>query len=426
MKTEIKKGDGKYTIDLVFSNEEFEKEQNDVYKASAGRFKIQGFRPGKAPRSVIEKQYGKDVFAEDAINQMLSREFARVLRDNPNIRPVDRPDIEQKDSTGDELHFVLVVDIEPEFTLPKYTGLEIKRGEAKVADVEIDDFLREQAKIRSRQVPAEKGHKIVKGDIAVIDFAGSVDGVPFDGGKAEGHELEIGSNSFIDTFEDQLIGKTVGECVNVNVTFPTKYHAENLAGKKALFVVTIKAVSRRELAKIDDNFAKEASEFNNLADWKKDIRAKLEESAKSRVDTEVKNQLLKLIIEGAKFNIPEKMIGRKMAEIMEDMEKQLAQQGATIEMYAKHVNMTVDKIMETQRENAVRSVRARLVLDAIIEKEKITVTDADLKAKIDDMTAKFGKGVAKQLKDPAQLEWIREDMRFEKLMAWLMKNNKIV
>lgn len=425
MKTEIKKAEGKYIIDLIFSKEEFEKEQDAVCKATAGRFKVQGFRPGKAPRTVIEKQYGADVFAEEAINKILTREFTRVLGENPHIKPVDRPEIEQKDKPMEDLHFILTVDVEPEFNVGKYTGLDVKCGEANVADVEIEDFLKEQVKMRARQVPAENGHKIAKGDVVVIDFVGSVDGVEFAGGKAEGHELEIGSKSFIDTFEDQLIGKTLGEHVDVNVTFPEKYHAENLAGKKALFVVDIKAILKREFAKIDDSFAKEASEFDNLADWKKDIREKLVESAKARVETEAKNELLKLIIEGTKVNIPEKMIDRKFAEIMEDMEKQLGQQGATVEMYAQHMNMSVDKIMETQRENAVRSVKARLVLDAIIAKEKVEVTDADVKVKVDEIVAKYGKDAAKQLKDPAQLEWIREDLRFEKLMTWLMKNNKI-
>lgn len=426
METEIKKAEGKYIIDLIFSKQEFEKEQDAVYKATAGRFKVQGFRPGKAPRSVIEKQYGEDVFTEEAINKMLSREFARVLGENPHIKPIDRPGIEQKKGHTENLHFKVVVDVEPEFTVGKYTGLDIKCSEAKVADVEIDDFLKEQVKMRARQIPAEKGHKITNGDVVVIDFVGSVDGVEFAGGKADGHELEIGSKSFIDTFEDQLVGKAVGERVNVNVMFPEKYHAENLAGKKALFVVDIKAVLIREFAKIDDNFAKEASEFDNLETWKKDIRAKLIESAKARVETEAKNELLKLIIEGTKIEIPEKMIDRKLAEIMEDMEGQLAQQGATVEMYAQHMNMSVDKIMETQRENAARSVKARLVLDAIIAKEKVTVTDTDVKAKVDEIVAKYGKDAAKQFKDPAQLEWIREDLRFEKLMAWLMKNNKLV
>lgn len=423
METKIEKLKNQYKVKLTLTKEEWEKELAAAYTATAGKFKVQGFRQGKAPRGVIEKNYGANVFFEEAVQKFLSREYVRVIKENPKIKPIDFPNTEVKE---DGTQFTLTIDIEPEFALPKYTGLEVKQKEAIVAAGEVDDFLATQAKMRSRQVAADKGHKLVKGDVAVIDFVGSVDGVEFDGGKADNHELEIGSNSFIDTFEEQLIGKKVGDRVEVNVKFPEKYHAENLAGKKALFIVNIKNSLKREVPEINDAFAKEASEFDNLADWKKDIKLMLEKNAKARIETEVKNELLKLIIEGAKIDIPEKMIDMKYAEIMEDMEMQLGQQGATVEMYAQHMNLTMEKIEEMQRANAERGVKARLVLDAIMDKEKIEVSDEEVKAKIDEIASKYDADAAKKFKkDATKLPWIREELRFEKFIAWLMKNNKI-
>ena len=425
METKIEKAKGQYKIKMTLSKAEWDKEVQKAYEATAGKYKVQGFRPGKAPRGVIEKNYGEGVFVEDAMNKLLSREYSKVLKENPAIKPIDRPEINVSD---DFLEIKIAVDVEPEFTLGKYTGLQVKRGvgAGAVTDKEVEIVLADQAKVRSRQVAADKGHKIANGDIAVINFVGSVDGVEFEGGKADKFELEIGSHSFIDTFEEQLVGKAVGESVNVNVKFPEKYHAVNLAGKAALFVVDITNILRKEIPAIDDAFAKEASEFDNLADWKKGIRAKLEESAKARAESETKNELLKLIIEGTKMEIPVKMIDMKLAEIMHDMEQQLAQQGATVEMYAAQMNMPMDKLMETQRTNAERTVRARLVLDAIIAKEGIEVSDDDVKAKIEEISEKYNKDAAKIFKkDAAQLEMLREDLRFEKLMGWLMEKNKV-
>lgn len=439
METKIKRTGDKYVITLELPYVEWTKEQDAAFRALAGKFKIQGFRPGKAPRSVIEKQYGADIFTDEARKRLLSRAYSEVLNENPQIKPIDSPEIEElerkecenenSDATvgeDDAISFTITVDVEPEVTPGKYTGIKIKKSDAKVGDVEIDDFLATQAKMRSRQIAADSGHKIAVGDTAVIDFAGSVDGEEFDGGTAAGHNLEIGSNSFIDNFEDQLVGHCVGERVEVNVTFPEKYHAENLSGKKALFVVDIKNILRREIPEISDTFAKEASEFDNLADWKADIRNRLNESALARVESEVKNELLKKIIEASNVEIPEKMIQMKLAEIMEDMEAQLAHQGATIEMYAEYMKMPIDKLMETQRENAVRGVKARLVLNAIIARENIEVTEDELAAKIDEIAAQYDKDAAKKFKnDAARLEWLREDLRFEKLMKWLLDNNAI-
>ena len=425
METKIEKLKGKYKVKLTLKKDEWEKEIQKTYEATAGKYKVQGFRPGKAPRGVIEKTYGEGVFIEDAMNKLLSREYQRVLAENPAIKPIDRPEIDVSD---DFSVIDIVIDVEPEFTLGKYKGLQVKRNVIPVTEKDVETLLGDQAKMRSRQIAADKGHKIVKGDVAVINFVGSVDGVEFEGGKGDKFELEIGSNQFIDTFEEQLVGKTIGERVNVNVKFPEKYHAANLAGKKALFVVDITNILRREVPEINDAFAKEASEFDNLADFKKDIRTKLEESAKARAESEVKNELLKLIIEGVKIEIPKKMVDMKLAEIMQDMEQQLAQQGATVEMYCQQMNMPMEKLMETQRANAERTVRARLVLDSIIAKEGIQVSDEELKEKIDEICAKYShdKGAVKKFKeDVVRLEMLREDLRFEKLITWLMENNVI-
>jgi trigger factor len=424
METKIEKLKGKYKIKLTLTKDEWEACVQKAYEATAGKYKVQGFRPGKAPRGVIEKTYGDTVFVEDAMNKLLSREYSRILVENPAIKPIDRPEI----NVSDDFSVIdIAVDVEPEFTLGKYTGLQVKRVVSEVTEGEVEKLLGDQARMRSRQVAADKGYKLAKGDVAVINFVGSVDGVEFEGGKGEKFELEIGSNQFIDTFEEQLVGKTIGERVNVNVKFPDKYHAANLAGKKALFVVDITNILRREVPVIDDTFAKEASEFGNLADWKKDIRVKLQENAKAKADSEVKNELLKIIIESAKIDIPEKMIEMKLAEIMQDMEQQLAQQGATVEIYAQHMNIPMEELMKSQRVNAERAVRARLVLDTIVEKEKITVTDEDVKAKIEEISAIYNKDAGKIFKkDAVQLEMLREDVRFEKLIKWLMENNKIV
>ena len=424
MQTKIEKLKSQYKIILIQSKDDWDKEIQKAYEATASKYKVQGFRPGKAPRGVIEKTYGEGVFVEDAMNKLLSREYSRILQENPAIKPIDRPEVNVKDDFSE---IKIVIDVEPEFTLAKYTGHQVKRQIKAVTEKDVEKMLDDQAKMRSRQIAADKGYKLAKGDVAVINFVGSVVGVEFEGGKADNHELEIGSNSFIDTFEEQLVGKTMGDNVKVNVKFPEKYHADNLAGKKALFVVDIKNILRREFPVIDDTFAKEASEFNNLADWKNDIKVKLEESAKARADSEVKNELLKIIIEGHKIDIPKKMIDQKLGEIMQDMEQQLAQQGATVEMYAKHMNIPMEELMKTQMANAERSVLARLVLDAITAKEKIEVTEEEVKAKLEEISARLDKDAIKQIKkSAAHLEYIREDLRLEKLVKWLLENNKVV
>lgn len=427
MEQKINRKKDSVEIELVFDGKEWESEVNAAYAVTAGRFSVQGFRKGKAPKGVIEKTYGEGVFTEEALKSAFTREYNKILEKSPDIKPIDYPRVKEFKAIKDGgMRIIAEVDIEPSFTLGKYNGFEVKRTLTEITDKDVTDFLKQTAESRARQVAAAKDHKIENGNIAVIDFVGSVDGVAFDGGAGTGYHLEIGSRSFIDTFEEQLIGHTESETVTVNVKFPENYPAGNLAGKDAKFTVTIKSVLVKQVPELDDRFAKESSEFDSLDGWKNSVRENLVRNAEIRSQREAEGELFKKIVDDTKVDAPDKMVEVQLDGIMNDIEQRLMMQGANLEVYAQYIGTTVDDLRESQRENAVMSVKTRLVFEAIAEKENITVTADQVQAEIKAIADANKKKISDVTKDRAQVHIIEHNLRFGKIMTFLLENNKII
>lgn len=383
MDKKITKQKNQATVEMTFTKEEWEVANENAYKKNASKYKVAGFRAGKAPRKMVEQQYGAGIFIEDAVQDLFAANFGDELK------LIDYPHLDFDFTADGGIKLTAKCDIEPEVTLGQYTGLEIKKTEVKVGDKDVDAYLNRLQATRAKQVAADKEHAVANGDIAVIDFKGSVDGKYFEGGTAQNYELEIGSHSFIDNFEDQLVGMKIGESRDVNVTFPENYHVEDLKKAKAKFEVTLHNIMIKEMPALDDQFAKEVSEFDNIKDFKADILKKLTEQATKQAEYADEEKLFEKIMDNAKVEIPDKMIHDYAHAMIHDMEHKLAAQGATMEMYAQFMGTTVEKIHDEQHEIAAKQVKMRLVMDAIVEKEHLS--DKDRQKQFDNLTI-FLKG----------------------------------
>ncbi len=383
MDKKVTKQKNQATVVMIFDKGEWEAAIENAYKKNAGKYKVAGFRAGKAPRKMIEQQYGAGIFMEEAIQDLFASNFG------DDLKLIDYPHLDFDFTADGGVKLTATCDLEPEVTLGKYTGLEIKKTEVKVGAKDVDAYLNRLQQTRAKQVAADKGHAVANGDIAVIDFKGSVDGTYFEGGTAQNYELEIGSHSFIDNFEDQLVGMKVGEARDVNVTFPKNYHVEDLKGAKAKFEVKLNNIMIKEMPALDDQFAKEVSEFDNLKAFKEDILKKLTEQATKQAEYNDEEKLFEAIMDNAKVEIPDKMIHDYAHAMIHDMEHKLAAQGASLELYAQYMGTTVEKIHDEQHQLAAKQVKMRLVMDAIVEKEHLS--DKDRQKQFDNLTI-FLKG----------------------------------
>ena len=383
MDKKVTKQKNQATVEMTFNKAEWDAAIESAYKKNAGKYKVAGFRAGKAPRKMVEQQYGAGIFIEDAIQDLFAANFGDELK------LIDYPHLDFNFTEDGGIKLVAKCDIEPEVTLGKYTGLEIKKTEVKVGTKDVDAYLKRLQETRAKQVAADKEHAVADGDIAVIDFRGSVDGKYFDGGTAKNYELEIGSHSFIDNFEDQLVGMKMGESRDVNVTFPATYHVEDLKNAKAKFEVTLHNIMQKQMPALDDEFAKEVSEFDNMKDFKADILKKLTEQATKQAEYADEEKLFEAIMDNAKVEIPDKMIHDYAHAMIHDMEHKLAAQGASLEMYAQFMGTTVEKIHDEQHQIAAKQVKMRLVMDAIVEKEQLS--DKDRQKQFNNLTI-FLKG----------------------------------
>ncbi|MBS7401371.1 MAG: trigger factor [Eubacteriales bacterium] len=378
MDKKVTKQKNQATVVMTFDKNEWEAANENAYKKNASKYKIAGFRAGKAPRKMIEQQYGAGIFVEDAIQDLFADNFGDELK------LIDYPHLDFEFTKDGGIKLTATCDIEPEVTLGQYKGLEIKKTEVKVGAKDVDAYLTRLQQTRAKQVAADKDHALANGEIAVIDFKGSVNGNYFDGGTAQNYELEIGSHSFIDNFEDQLVGMKMGEARDVNVTFPQDYHVENLKNAKAKFEVKLNNIMIKELPALDDQFAKEVSEFDNLKAFKDDILKKLTEQATKQAEYADEEKLFEKIMDNAKVEIPDKMIHDYAHSMIHDMEHQLAAYGANMEMYAQSMGTTVEKIHDEQHKLAAKQVKMRLVMDAIVEKEHLS--DKDRQKQFDKLT----------------------------------------
>ena len=358
---------------------EFEAAIEKAYQKNKNKMNIQGFRKGKAPRALIEKMYGAGVFYEEAANSLIPEAYSAAAKES-GLEIVSRPDIDVTQiEKGKDFIFTATFAVKPEVKLGEYKGIEVEAAKIEVTDEEVAADLENARQQQARMITVED-RPVQDGDIATIDYEGFVDGVAFEGGKAEGHALTIGSHSFIDTFEEQLIGKNIGDEVEVNVTFPAEYHAEELAGKPALFKVAIKGIKCRELPELNDEFAQEASEFDTLDEYKADVKAKLQARKEKEAEAAKREAVITKIIENAEMEIPEAMIENQKMQMLEDFEMRLRSQGLSIEQYMQFTGMTANKFMESMAPQALKDIQYRLVLEAIAKEEKIEVEDSELDA----------------------------------------------
>ena len=427
MKAElIKKEGNKVTFNLTVDNDKFEAAVNKAYNKNKGKFNVQGFRKGKAPRKLIEAQYGKEVFYNDAIDLILPEVYPQAL-DTLNIDPIDRPVLDVQEISKDNgLVMLIEVEVKPEFELGNYKGIEISKVENTVTDEDVEARLQEMVNRNARLVSVED-RTIENGDTAVIDFEGFENGVAFEGGKGENHNLVIGSNSFIPGFEDQLVGKKAGEEVEVNVTFPETYHAENLAGKPVVFNVKVNDVKVKEVPALDDEFAKDTTEFETLAELRADVKAKLEEQAKNAADAEMRNALVEKVSANTEVEVPEAMVQHQIDNMLMELNYQLQYQGLNLEQLLQMTGRGLDELREERRADAERLVKSSLVLEAIAEKENVEANDADVDAELEKMAAMYNMEVEKiksSLRE-TDIEDIKGQIKIRKTLDLLVENATI-
>ena len=427
MKAElIKKEGNKVTFNLTVDNDKFEAAVNKAYNKNKGKFNVQGFRKGKAPRKLIEAQYGKEVFYNDAIDLILPEVYPQAL-DTLNIDPIDRPALDVQEISKDNgLVMLIEVEVKPEFELGNYKGIEISKVENTVTDEDVEARLQEMVNRNARLVSVED-RTIENGDTAVIDFEGFENGVAFEGGKGENHNLVIGSNSFIPGFEDQLVGKKAGEEVEVNVTFPEQYHAENLAGKPAVFKVKINDVKVKEVPALDDEFAKDTTEFETLAELRADVKVKAEEEAKNRAEAEMRNALVEKVAENTELEVPNAMVETQIDNMIMELNYQLQYQGLNLQQLLQMTGRSIEELRNERREDAARLVKSSLVLEAIAKAEGIEVSEEELTEELEKMASMYRMEV-EQLKSSLRetdLEDIKGQLKIRKTIDLLFENAKL-
>ncbi len=375
-KTKLEKNH--YEMKFSIDKETFEKALNAAYRKNVAKMNIPGFRKGKAPRAIVEKMYGKGVFYEDAINECLGEAYEAALKES-KLDVVGRPEFDIESIEGDEPVMKASVYVKPDVTIEGYLGIEVTKTVKEVTDADVDAEI-ERVRERGARTIEVTDRAAIDGDTVTIDYEGSVDGVPFDGGKAEGHDLKLGSGQFIPGFEDQIVGKSIGEEFDVNVTFPEEYHAKELAGKAAVFKVKLHAIKATELAELDDEFAKDVSEFDTLEAYKADIRAKQAERNEKQADAEVEDKLIDVLVEKMEADIPEVMFEAETENSLRDMDNNLRMQGLDLGTYCKYTGMTLDTIREQMRPRAEKQVKVRLVLEKIAKLEKLSALKKDIEA----------------------------------------------
>ncbi len=407
-------------FDMQFSAEEFEKKVNSVYLANKSKYTVDGFRKGKAPRKVLEAKFGKGIFYEDAMNEMIADAYPEAVGEL-SLRPVARPHVEVKSfEEGKDLTIGIKVAVRPEFTPGKYKGVEIDKIEYTITDEDVQKELESLQERNSRAVSVERPAK--EGDTLKIDYEGFCGEEQFEGGTAADQNLTLGSNTFIPGFEDQLIGANVGDKVDVKVTFPQEYHAENLAGKDAVFHVTVKEIKETEKPVLDDEFAKDVSEFDTLEELKADLRAKLEKDSANKVEYDTKNAIIEKIYEATEIDIPDDMVENQVMEMMDELDMQLKYQGITVADYLKYMGKTPEQFKEEIRPDAYKKMKTRLIIDEIANLENIEASQEEIDAEIQGIADHYKIPVEsiKEQFETENLELIVQDIRNRKAIQLLL------
>lgn len=411
-------------LELTVEAQKFSDAIQKVYFQSAKYFNIPGFRKGKAPMNIVEKYYGKEIFYEDAFNEVAPEVLEEAVKEN-NIEIVSRPDIDVTQiEKGKDLIFTAVFQTKPEVELGKYKGIEIPKIEYTVSDEDINHELGHMQEHNSRLISVED-RPVEKGDIAIIDFEGFVDGVAFEGGKAENHELEIGSNTFIPGFEDQIIGMKIDEEKDINVKFPDEYFSKDLAGKDATFKVKLHEIKKKELPELDDEFAKDVSEFDTLEELKKSIKDKIEKDNEQKQKYETEDAVIKAVCENIKVDIPSGMIESETEDMLKNIETRLSYQGLKLDQYLQIMGKTAEEVKKEYEPQAIEAVKSRLMLEAVVKAEKIEATEDEIVEKVKEMAKNYGKSDEELLKNENLRNYIKSGIETEKALDFLVKNAKM-
>ncbi len=414
-------------LEIKVESKKFDEALKKAYKKNVNKFNIQGFRKGKVPMNIVKKFYGVEVLFDDAINFCIDEVYPTALSEN-NIKPVDYPQIDVVEvGEGKDLVFKAKVTTYPEVKLGEYKGVEVSYTKPEVTDEQIENELKDiQAK--NARVETKTEGKVEDKNIAVIDFKGFIDETPFEGGEGHDYELEIGSGSFIGDFEQQLIGLEKGESKDVNVTFPENYGREELNGKPAKFEVTVKDIKVKELPALDDEFAKEVSEFDTIAEYKADLKEKAEKANEERAKRELQEKVVNQVVDNATIDLPQVMVDREVQNMIKDLEQRLSYQGLSLDQYFQFTGSSEEQMKDYMKENAERKVRTDLVLNAITDEEKLEATEEELKAKAEEVVKMYQSKDVDQMVDillKSQAEALKADVVREKIVNMLVDTAKV-
>ncbi len=420
-KEQIEKNLVKLTFEV--SREEFDKAINKVYAKNAKKFNIPGFRKGHAPKAIVEKYYTEAVFYDDAVNLVLPDACENAVKE-AELDVVARPEIDVEEiKKGEPVVFTALVTTKPEVKLGEYKGIEVEKIDYTVTDEDVDKDI-EAARNKNARLISVDDRAAENGDILTIDFEGFCDGKPFDGGKGENYDLELGSQTFIPGFEEQLVGAKLDADVDVNVTFPEEYHSKELAGKPALFKVKVKDIKVRELPELDDDFASEVSEFDTLEEYKKDTRKKLEKAAEDKAKAETENAVVEKAIENAEFEIPDAMLEAQIDNIVRDFAQRLSYQGMNLEMYMQYTGQTPETFREQFKGQAKQQLEGSLVLEAIAKAEAIEAGPEETELHLVDMAKKYNMELdkLKELLSEPEMDGIKNEIKIQKTVEMLVNN----
>ena len=425
MSFKVEQLEEKNMVKLVIeaSAEEFEAGLNAAYNKNKNKISVPGFRKGKAPRKMIEQLYGSQIFFEDAANEIIPDAYADAAKES-GLDIVSQPKVSiEQLQAGKPFIFAAEVAVRPEVELGEYKGVEVTKADAEVTDADVEEELKKVQDQNSRTVSVED-RAVKDGDMTVIDFEGFIDGEAFEGGKGENYPLTIGSHSFIDTFEEQMIGMNIGEEKELNVTFPEDYHAENLKGKPATFKVTVKEIKEKQLPELDDDFAQDVSDFDTLAEYKDDLKKKIAERKESEAKAKKESEAIEKVVEAAKMDIPQAMIDTQVNRMLEDFAMRLQQQGLSVEQYFQYTGMTADKIMEEMKPEAVKRIKNSLVLEAVAKAENIEVSEEEFEAELQKMADMYKMEIEKikEFMQDAEAKQMKDDIAIQKAVELIVSS----
>ena len=427
MSIKIEKTENNNELKLEFTIEakKFDEAIIKVFNKSAKYFNIPGFRKGKAPFNIVERMYGDEIFYEDAFNELVPSIYEKEIEDN-KLDVVSKPEINiVKMKKGEDLVFTAIVQTKPEVKLGKYKGVELKKVEYPVTDEDVEHEIAHMQEHNARTITVDD-RPVKEKDITVIDFDGYVDGKAFEGGKAEGHELEIGSNTFIPGFEDQIIGMKIDEERDIKVKFPDEYFSKDLAGKDATFKVKLHEIKKKELPELNDDFAKDTSEFDTLEELKKSIKDRMEKDNEQRQKYETEDAVIKAVCENVKVDIPSGMIENETEDMLRNVESRLSYQGLKLDQYLKMMGKTAEEVKKEYEPQAIEAIKSRLMLEAVIKAEKIEATEDEITEKVKEMAKNYGKSDDKEFMENENVRnYIKSGVESEKALEFLVKNAKI-